>query len=304
MSTVLNNYDEIKTEVKTLYKELLTEAKENDFFLETKNNIQEEINSLAISDEKKADALIAMYAQLASVTVSKTFDQAIIIIDKATKLPKELLEMDKKIDIATAQEEELQESILDRQQKRPVEVANLTKQGQLLDKQVAKLDVEIDIATAQEEELQESILDRQQKRPVEVANLTKEGQVLDRQVAKLDADIDIATAQEAELQESILDRQQKRPVEVANLTKQGQLLDKQVAKLAEDILYIVAQKTSMLEQVQHNKIIKAMDSMGDMIGTLGAGGLVPGAAMFEVYFKLNKSLTNAELPTNYTVTKA
>jgi len=107
-----------------------------------------------------------------------------------------------------------------------------------------------------------------------------------------------------ELQESILDRQQKRPVEVANLTKQGQLLDKQVAKLAEDILYIVAQKTSMLEQVQHNKIIKAMDSMGDMIGTLGAGGLVPGAAMFEVYFKLNKSLTNAELPTNYTVTKA
>lgn len=212
MSTVLNNYDEIKTEVKTLYKELLTEAKENDFFLETKNNIQEAINSLAISDEKKADALIAMYAQLASVTVSKTFDQAIIIIDKATKLPKELLEMDKKIDIATAQEEELQESILD--------------------------------------------------------------------------------------------RQQKRPVEVANLTKQGQLLDKQVAKLTEDILYIVAQKTSMLEQVQHNKIIKAMDSMGDMIGTLGAGGLVPGAAMFEVYFKLNKSLTNAELPTNYTVTKA
>lgn len=212
MSTALNNYDEIKTEVKTLYKELLTEAKENDFFLETKNNIQEAINSLAISDEKKADALIAMYAQLASVTVSKTFDQAIIIIDKATKLPKELLEMDKKIDIATAQEEELQESILD--------------------------------------------------------------------------------------------RREKRPVEVANLTKQGQLLDKQVAKLAEDILYIVAQKTSMLEQVQHNKIIKAMDSMGDMIGTIGAGGLVPGAAMFEVYFKLNKSLTNAELPTNYTVAKA
>lgn len=212
MSTALTNYDEIKTEVKTLYKELLTEAKDNDFFVETKNNIQEAINSLAISDEKKADALIAMYAQLASVTVSKTFDQAIIIIDKATKLPKELLEMDKKIDIATQQE--------------------------------------------------------------------------------------------LELQESILDRQQKRPVEVANLTKQGQLLDKQVAKLEEDILYIVAQKTSMLEQVGHNKIIKAMDSMGDMIGTLGAGGLVPGAAMFEVYFELNKSLTNSKLPTNYTVTKA
>lgn len=212
MSTALTNYDEIKTEVKTLYKELLTEAKDNDFFVETKNNIQEAINSLAISDEKKADALIAMYAQLASVTVSKTFDQAIVIIDKATKLPKELLEMDKKIDIATQQE--------------------------------------------------------------------------------------------LELQESILDRQQKRPVEVANLTKQGQLLDKQVAKLEEDILYIVAQKTSMLEQVGHNKIIKAMDSMGDMIGTLGAGGLVPGAAMFEVYFELNKSLTNSKLPTNYTVTKA
>lgn len=212
MSTELNTYDEIKTEVKTLYKELLTEAKDNDFFVETKSNIEEAINSLAISDEKKADALIAMYAQLASVTVSKTFDQAIIILDKAAKLPKELTEMDKKIDIATQQE--------------------------------------------------------------------------------------------LELQESILDRQQKRPVEVANLTKQGQLLDKQIEKLTEDILYIVAQKTSMLEQVGHNKIIKAMDSMGDMIGTLGAGGLVPGAAMFEVYFELNKSLTNSKLPTNYTVTKA
>jgi hypothetical protein len=60
----------------------------------------------------------------------------------------------------------------------------------------------------------------------------------------------------------------------------------------------------MIEQVGHNKIIKAMDSMGDMIGTLGAGGLVPNSTMFGVYFRLNKLLTNESEPANYAVTKA
>lgn len=212
LPTKLETYDEIKQEIRKLYGELLTDAKDNDFFKQTLANIQDAINTFAISDEKKVDSLIAMYGQLATNTVSKTFDQAIAIVDRGAKLPKEL--------------------------------------------------------------------------------------------RKLDKEIDTQTEQERELKESILDRQGKRPIEIANLTKQGLLIDKQVGKLTEDILYVTAQKTSMIEQVQHNKVIKSMDSMGDMIGTLGAGGLIPGAAMFEVYFNMNKSLTGQELPSSYTITKA
>lgn len=133
---------------------------------------------------------------------------------------------------------------------------------------------------------------------------TKDLVIKDKQAARLDKEIALLDAQEDEMQESVLDRKQKRPVEVANLTKQGTLIDGQVSKLEEDKLYVIAQKTSMIEQVGHNKIIKAMDSMGDMIGTLGAGGLIPSSAMFGVYFRLNKLLSGENEPANYTVTKA
>lgn len=133
---------------------------------------------------------------------------------------------------------------------------------------------------------------------------TKDLLIKDKQVERLDKEILLLDAQEDEMQQSILDRQQKRPVEVANLTKQGTLIDGQIAKMTEDKLYVIAQKTSMIEQVSHNKIIKAMDSMADMIGTLGAGGLVPNSTMFGVYFRLNKLLTGEAEPTSYTVSKA
>ena len=63
----------------------------------------------------------------------------------------------------------------------------------------------------------------------------------------------------------------------------------------------------MQEQVEHNKIIKAMDAMADMIGTLGAGGLKPSTKMFEIFFTLNHLLTNVTAPTasaDLTITKA
>lgn len=209
-TTVFNN-GEVVNQVKSIYQELLTETIKNEFYTTTLSNITAAVENLAISEEKKAESLILFYSQMSSETLTKTFDQAILLVERSHKLPKEL--------------------------------------------------------------------------------------------NKLDKDLDVATEQENELKESVLDRQTKRPIEVANLTKQGQLIDKQVAKMAEDILYVVAQKTSMLEQVGHNKIIKAMDSMGDMIGTIGAGGLVPSTSMFSVYFNLNKQLTNVEVPTSYSITK-
>lgn len=207
---VLDNTEIVK-QVKTTYQELLSETIKNEFYITTLSNIAIAVENLSISEEKKSEAVISFYSQMSSETLTKTFDQAILLVERSHKLPKEL--------------------------------------------------------------------------------------------DKLDKDIDISTEQENELKESILDRQQKRPIEVANLTKQGTLIDNQVSKMIEDTLYVIAQKTSMLQQVEHNKIIKAMDSMGDMIGTIGAGGLVPSTSMFGVYFSLNQQLTSVTAPTSYSITK-
>lgn len=141
----------------------------------------------------------------------------------------------------------------------------------------------------------------------QIASIGKDNIIKDKQALKLDEEIDLVVEQINEMKESVLDRQQKRPVEVANLTKQGTLIDAQVAKMLEDKLYVIAQKISMQEQVEHNKIIKAMDAMADMIGTLGAGGLKPSTKMFEIFFTLNHLLTNVTAPTasaDLTITKA
>ena len=165
------------------------------------------------------------------------------------------------------------------------------------DKQAADIGKSTELKTAQ-------INSMVKEDTIKEAQSTKDLLIKDKQAARLDKEIALLDAQEDEMQESVTDRKQKRPVEVANLTKQGTLIDGQVSKLEEDKLYVIAQKTSMIEQVGHNKIIKAMDSMGDMIGTLGAGGLIPSSAMFGVYFRLNKLLSGENEPANYTVTKA
>ncbi|MDX9743891.1 MAG: hypothetical protein RBT59_08750 [Arcobacteraceae bacterium] len=201
----------IKDEIKETYSELLSETIKNEFYTITLQNITDAVSNLDISGEKQAEAMIGFYSQMTADTITKVFDQSILLVERSHKLPKEL--------------------------------------------------------------------------------------------NKLDKDLDVATEQENELKESVLDRQQKRPVEVSNLTKQGVLIDRQIDKIIEDKNYVVSQRTSMLEQVQHNKIIKAMDSMGDMIGTIGNGGMIPSSAMFGVYFRLNKLLTNEAEPTSYAVTK-
>lgn len=130
--------------------------------------------------------------------------------------------------------------------------------------------------------------------------------LLEKDIAIKDAQLDLIEEQANEVFESATDRREKRPLEVANLENQGKLILKQIDKLEEDKLYVVQQKDSMVEQVGHNKIIKAMDAMGDMIGTLGAGGMKPSQKMFEVFFELNQILTEVEVddPITLSATKA
>lgn len=211
MATLLTNYDEIKDEVKKLYAELLTVSKENEFLKEMNKQTIDSLNGLCISDEEKAKALIAIHSSTTEQTISKTFEQALLIIDKASKLPKEMEEMDAKIDL-----------------------------------------------------LQE---------------------------------------QKSEVNQAVLDRQAKRQPEVNILTKQELLTQEQINKLKKDIEYVESQKNAMLEQVIDNRTIKAMDSIGETIGTLGNGGIRVPQKLFEVYLEQNQILTGISKAGDTTITK-
>lgn len=211
MATLLTNYDEIKDEVKKLYAELLTVSKENEFLKEMNKQTIDSLNGLCISDEEKAKALIAIHSSTTEQTISKTFEQALLIIDKASKLPKEMEEMDAKIDL-----------------------------------------------------LQE---------------------------------------QKSEVNQAVLDRQAKRQPEVNILTKQELLTQEQINKLKKDIEYVESQKNAMLEQVIDNRTIKAMDSIGETIGTLGNGGIRVPQKLFEVYLEQNQILTGISKTGDTTITK-
>ena len=211
MVTALETYDDIKEEVKKLYGELLAVSEDNEFLKKMNEQTVKSLNDLSISDEEKAKVLITIHTNTTEQTLTKTFDQALIIIDKGAKLAKELEEMDAKIDL-----------------------------------------------------IQE---------------------------------------QKTEVGEAILDRQLKRTPEVTILNKQALLIDEQINKLKKDIDYIDAQKDAMIEQVADNKIIKAMDSMGETIGTLGNGGIRVPTKLFEVYLEQNQMLTNISKAGDTTLTK-
>lgn len=211
MVTALETYDDIKEEVKKLYGELLAVSEGNEFLKKMNEQTVKSLNDLSISDEEKAKVLITIHTNTTEQTLTKTFDQALIIIDKGAKLAKELEEMDAKIDL-----------------------------------------------------IQE---------------------------------------QKTEVGEAILDRQLKRTPEVTILNKQALLIDEQINKLKKDIDYIDAQKDAMIEQVADNKIIKAMDSMGETIGTLGNGGIRVPTKLFEVYLEQNQMLTNISKAGDTTLTK-
>ena len=211
MPTSLENYDDIKKEVISLYGELLQTSKENEFLKQMNEQTLEALNYLSISDEEKSKALIAIHTATTEQTLTKTFEQALLIINAGAKLPKE--------------------------------------------------------------------------------------------VEELDAKIDLIQEQKTEVNASVLDRNAKRGPEVTILGKQALLIDEQINKLKKDIEYVGSQKDAMLEQVGDNKIIKAMDSMGETIATLGNGGIKVPQKLFEVYLKQNQILTGISEAGDTTLTK-
>jgi len=159
MSKDLENYEDIKDEIKAIYDEFLEKSLDNRYLIQAKQEIKEAIESLSISDEEKAKAIISLYTQSVEQTLSRTFDQALVILDKCLKLPKELEELDARVDLLQTQEQEVQESIKDRQTKRGPELNILLAQEKLILEQIEKLKKDTDFVITQKEKMIEQVID-------------------------------------------------------------------------------------------------------------------------------------------------
>lgn len=94
-----------------------------------------------------------------------------------------------------------------------------------------------------------------------------------------------------------------RDIAVATESDKIALVAQQLAKLTADTNYVSAQQAALEEQVQDNKLIKAIDALGDTFGTFGAGGLTVSSDMWAAYFGMVYDLTGETAPSSTTVTK-
>ncbi len=87
-------------------------------------------------------------------------------------------------------------------------------------------------------------------------------------------------------------------------TQQQPMLEAQIAKTDADTLFVGTQDDELTNSVLFNNKIKALDSYGDMIGTMGAGSLVISTDMWSSFFAMVNDLNSSSgIPTSTTVTK-
>lgn len=94
-----------------------------------------------------------------------------------------------------------------------------------------------------------------------------------------------------------------KDISVGTKTSKIALVAGQVNKLTADTNYVGAQQTALEEQVEDNRLIKAIDALGDTYGTFGAGGLTVSSDMWATYYGMITSLTTQTAPNSTTVTK-
>lgn len=115
--------------------------------------------------------------------------------------------------------------------------------------------------------------------------------VLDKEISMMDKELLAKDLQNQKLEEDIL-----------NLQATNQLLASQKASQDIQTLLIEAEKNYKMTQEQmvtiannDNKLIKALDSTSDMIGTIGAGGLAIPQQLIQNYFEMVNALLGTTL---------
>ena len=132
------------------------------------------------------------------------------------------------------------------------------------------------------------------------------------QKAKIDKDVSIATIGEFVADQTkgdkILTSTYKKDVEkvtkdVAESALNGKsaFATVQLEKLSNETNYVKTQDTELSASVIYNNKIKALDSMADTYGTLGAGGLIVPANMWTPYFDIIDDLRDPAIGTTATV---
>ena len=123
------------------------------------------------------------------------------------------------------------------------------------------------------------------------------------QADKLQKDVDIAA-----INEYIADNTKEDKIDVSGYKREVEevtraiavgtegnkiaLVGQQLAKLTADTSYVSSQEQALEEQVVDNRIIKAIDTLGDTYGTFGAGGITVNADQWATYYNLVDQLTS------------
>jgi hypothetical protein len=128
--------------------------------------------------------------------------------------------------------------------------------------------------------------------------------IIARHKAKLDAEFDSQRIS-SDLYSKALVSLLHQSMQLATTTVQQQpMLDAQIAKTEADTSFVGTQETELSNSVIFNNKIKALDSYGDMIGTMGAGSLVISTDMWTSFFAMVDDLNSSSgIPTSTTVTK-
>ena len=89
------------------------------------------------------------------------------------------------------------------------------------------------------------------------------------------------------------------------IVQQQGTVSAQVNKLQKDILHVKKQTQELTSSVTYNNEIKSLSTYADMIGTMGAGGLVPSSNMWTTLFNMIFALNSSAVkPTDTTVTNS
>ncbi len=128
--------------------------------------------------------------------------------------------------------------------------------------------------------------------------------VIDRHKVKLDAEFDSQRIS-SDLYSKALVSLLHQSMQLAVSTVQQQpMIEAQIAKTVADTSFVGTQETELSNSVIFNNKIKALDSYGDMIGTMGAGSLVISTDMWTSFFAMINDLNSSSgIPTSTTVTK-
>lgn len=133
--------------------------------------------------------------------------------------------------------------------KAPIEVANLGKQGSLLDAQLNHAGKETELLSIQITKATDDLA----KTPIELELLRQQVSAAEAQTGHTQKQAEMVAAQTSVVEYELAN---KAPVEVANLTKQGELLEAQVQKAEDELLKspvelaILTKQSTMLDTQQ------------------------------------------------------